>query len=135
MFIVGLKQMSHPKTAVRGNMLGAVGMFLAIVAAAFDRSIGGYVFIMLGLVAGTIIGYFLAQRVQMTGMPQLVGLLNGLGGGASVLVAWADLLLHDNQTTDALIAIGITGLIGAVTLTGSLVAYAKLEEWKQFKKP
>ena len=99
------------------------------------RSIGGYVFIMLGLVAGTIIGYFLAQRVQMTGMPQLVGLLNGLGGGASVLVAWADLLLHDNQTTDALIAIGITGLIGAVTLTGSLVAYAKLEEWKQFKKP
>jgi len=69
MFIVGLKQMSHPKTAVRGNMLGAVGMFLAIVAAAFDRSIGGYVFIMLGLVAGTIIGYFLAQRVQMTGMP------------------------------------------------------------------
>jgi NAD(P) transhydrogenase subunit beta len=135
MFIVGLKQMSHPKTAVRGNMLGAVGMFLAIVAAAFDRSIGGYVYIVLGLVAGTIVGYFLAQRVQMTGMPQLVGLLNGLGGGASVLVAWADLLLHDNQPIDALIAIGITGLIGAVTLTGSLIAYAKLEEWKQFKKP
>lgn len=135
MFILGLKRMSHPKTSVQGNMLGAVGMFLAIIAAMFDRSIGGHILITIGLVVGSIIGYIIAQRVQMTGMPQLVGLLNGLGGGASLLVAWADLLLHDNQPIDSLIAIGVTGLIGAVTLTGSLIAYAKLEEWKQFKKP
>lgn len=135
MFIVGLKRMSHPKTAVLGNILSAIGMSFAIIAAMFDRTVSGHVLIVIGLIAGSIIGYYLAIRVQMTGMPQLVGLLNGLGGGASVLVAGADLILHDNQPTDSLIAIGATGLIGAVTLTGSLVAYAKLEEWQQFKKP
>jgi H+-translocating NAD(P) transhydrogenase subunit beta len=135
LFIVGLKQMSHPKTAVRGNLLGAVGMLLAILASASERSVTGYVLILLGLIVGSAIGMWMAVKVQMTGMPQLVGLLNGLGGGASVLVAWSDLFHHQNQPVDALIAIGISGLIGAVTLTGSLIAYAKLEEWKQFKKP
>jgi H+-translocating NAD(P) transhydrogenase subunit beta len=135
LFIVGLKQMSHPKTAVRGNLLGAVGMLLAILASASERSVTGYVLILLGLIIGSAIGMWMAVKVQMTGMPQLVGLLNGLGGGASVLVAWSDLFHHQNQPVDALIAIGISGLIGAVTLTGSLIAYAKLEEWKQFKKP
>jgi NAD(P) transhydrogenase subunit beta len=134
-FIVGLKRMSHPKTAVGGNKIGGVGMALAIVAAAFDPSINGWVFIMIGLVGGGILGYYLAAMVKMTGMPQLVGLLNGLGGAASMLVAWAELLHRSEQPVDSMIAIGLTGLIGAVTLTGSLIAYAKLEEWKQFKKP
>jgi NAD(P) transhydrogenase subunit beta len=70
----------------------------------------------------------------MTSMPQMVGLLNGSGGGASTLVAWSD-LTHGTHPIDTLIAIGFSGLVGAVTFSGSLIAYAKLEEWKQFKKP
>ncbi|MEQ1828403.1 MAG: NAD(P)(+) transhydrogenase (Re/Si-specific) subunit beta, partial [Pirellula sp.] len=70
-----------------------------------------------------------------TDMPQLVGLLNGLGGGASVLVAFGDLLNNSHHALDTLIATGLSGLIGAITFWGSLVAYAKLEEWPQFKKP
>ncbi len=134
-FIVGLKLMSTPKTAVRGNLVGATGMLLAILATLCDQSVAGYLFIVLGLIAGTVIGTSMANRVQMTAMPQMVGLLNGLGGGGSVLVAFSDLLHHKDQPIDTLIAIGLSGLIGAITFWGSLVAYAKLEEWPQFKKP
>ncbi len=135
LFIVGLKLMSTPKTAVRGNLVGAAGMLLAILATLCDHNVVGYLFIALGLIAGTVIGTSMANRVQMTAMPQMVGLLNGLGGGGSVLVAFSDLLHHTDQPIDTLIAIGLSGLIGAITFWGSLVAYAKLEEWQQFKKP
>ena len=136
LFVVGLKMMSHPKTAVRGNLLGALGMLLAILMTLLDRHVAGYVYIAGGLLLGSLIGAWLAVKVQMTRMPQMVGLLNGLGGGASTLVAWAD-LLHDSEShaTDTLIAVGASGIIGAVTFWGSLAAYAKLEEWKHFKKP
>ena len=127
--------MSTPRTAVRGNLVGASGMALAIVITLFDRGVSGYLFIAIGLIAGTVIGTSMANRVQMTSMPQLVGMLNGLGGGASVLVAFSGLVHHADQPIDTLIAVGISGMIGAVTFWGSLVAYAKLEEWKQFKKP
>jgi len=135
LFIVGIKLMSTPRTAVRGNLVGASGMALAIVITLFDRGVSGYLFIAIGLIAGTVIGTSMANRVQMTSMPQLVGMLNGLGGGASVLVAFSGLVHHADQPIDTLIAVGISGMIGAVTFWGSLVAYAKLEEWKQFKKP
>ena len=135
LFIVGLKLMSTPRTAVRGNLVGATGMLLAILATLCDRSVTGYLFIVLGLIAGTVIGTSMANRVKMTDMPQLVGLLNGLGGAGSVLVAFSDILHHKDQPTDTLIAVGVSGLIGAITFWGSLVAYAKLEEWPQFKKP
>ena len=135
LFVVGIKLMSAPRTAVRGNLVGAAGMALAIGITLFDQGVSGYLFIAMGLIAGTVIGTSMANRVQMTSMPQLVGLLNGLGGGASVLVAFSDLLHHTNQPIDTLIAVGISGMIGAVTFWGSLVAYAKLEEWTQFKKP
>ncbi len=135
LFVVGIKMMSAPKTAVRGNLVGATGMALAIGITLFDQGVAGYIFIALGLIAGTVIGTAMAKRVQMTAMPQMVGLLNGLGGGASVLVAFADMVHHSNQPFDTLIAVGLSGMIGAVTFWGSLVAYAKLEEWKQFKKP
>ncbi len=134
-FILGLKQMSHPKTAVRGIVIAALGMLIAIVVTFLDPSISGYVYIVLGLIAGGSIGAWLALKVEMTGMPQLVGLLNGLGGGASTLVAWADLQLYSNHALDSLIAVGLSGLIGTVTFWGSLVAWAKLEELPQFKKP
>ncbi|HUP78703.1 MAG TPA: NAD(P)(+) transhydrogenase (Re/Si-specific) subunit beta [Pirellula sp.] len=135
LFIVGLKLMSSPRTAVRGNLVGAAGMLLAIVVTLFDQGVASYYFIAVGLIAGTVVGTLMAQQVQMTAMPQMVGLLNGLGGGASVLVAFSDLIHHSNQPVDTLIAVGLSGLIGAVTFWGSLVAYAKLEEWPQFKKP
>ena len=135
LFIVGIKLMSAPRTAVRGNLVGAAGMALAIGITLFDQGVSGYLFIAMGLIAGTVIGTSMANRVQMTSMPQMVGLLNGLGGGASVLVAFADLVHHTDQPIDTLIAVGISGMIGAITFWGSLVAYAKLEEWKQFKKP
>lgn len=135
LFILGLKQMSHPKTAVRGILIAAMGMIVAIVAALLEPSVAGYVYIALGLVVGSALGVWMALKVEMTGMPQLVGLLNGLGGAASTLVAWADLQLYSDHALDSLIAIGLSGLIGTVTFWGSLVAWAKLEELPQFKKP
>lgn len=134
-FILGLKQMSHPRTAVRGIVIAAIGMLLAIAITFVDPEVSGYVYIVVGLVVGGSIGTWLALSIEMTSMPQMVGLLNGLGGGASTLVAWADLQLGSDHTLDALIAVGLSGLIGTVTFWGSLVAYAKLEELKQFKKP
>ncbi len=135
MFVVGLKLMSAPRTAVRGNLVGAAGMLLAILVTLLDQGVAGYLFIALGLIAGTVIGTSMANQVKMTAMPQLVGMLNGLGGGGSVLVAFSDLVHHTDQPIDTLIAVGLSGLIGAITFWGSLVAYAKLEEWPQFKKP
>ncbi len=134
-FILGLKLMSHPRTSVRGIVTAAVGMLVAIVATLLDPSVSGYTFIIAGLVIGGAIGAYLAISVEMTSMPQMVGLLNALGGGASTLVAWADLELSATQSLDSLIAIGLSGLIGTVTFWGSLVAYAKLEEYQKFKKP
>ncbi len=134
-FILGLKQMSHPRTAVRGIVIAAIGMLIAIVVTFLDPSVAGYIYIVLGLIVGGAVGAWLALKVEMTEMPQLVGLLNGLGGAASTLVAWADLQLYSNHALDALIAIGLSGLIGTVTFWGSLVAWAKLKELQQFKKP
>ncbi|MFO0941819.1 MAG: NAD(P)(+) transhydrogenase (Re/Si-specific) subunit beta [Pirellulales bacterium] len=134
-FILGLKQMSHPRTAVRGNIISLIGMLAAIVAAVLDPTVAGYSYILIGLVIGSAIGAYLALTVDIKAMPQMVGLLNGLGGAASTLVAWADLQLNTGQTSDQLVAIGLSGLIGSVTFSGSMVAYAKLEEYKQFRNP
>jgi NAD(P) transhydrogenase subunit beta len=137
LFIVGLKNMAHPRTAVRGNLLGAAGMLLALVVTLLDPTIGGTG---LWLVAGGIligggVGGVLAQKIEMTAMPQLVALFNGFGGGASVLVAGAELLRPSEGAVDVLIATAASGIIGAVTFWGSLVAFAKLQEFKSFKKP
>jgi len=135
LFILGLKRMAHPRTAVGGNVLGAVGMALAVGATLLDRQITHYGLIGLGGLLGTVIGVVLAQRIQMTAMPQLVALLNGLGGAASVLVAGAELTKLHDAATDVLVAIAASGLIGAVTFWGSLVAFGKLQELKMFRKP
>jgi H+-translocating NAD(P) transhydrogenase subunit beta len=132
LFIVGLKGLAHPRTAVRGNLLGAVGMFIAVVVTILDRSIVSYEVIFAGLVVGSAIGALMAVKVRMTAMPQMVALLNGLGGGASVVVAGAALieasLLSDNLPLQLTIATSLSALIGAVTFWGSLVAFAKLQE-------
>jgi NAD(P) transhydrogenase subunit beta len=134
-FIIGLKRMAHPKTSVRGIVIAALGMAIAIVTTLLDPDVSGYVFIMLGLVVGGTLGAYLAMTVDIKAMPQLVGLLNGFGGGASALVAWAELQLNSDQAVDGLVAIGLSGLIGSVTLSGSLIAYAKLQEYQRFKNP
>jgi NAD(P) transhydrogenase subunit beta len=140
MFIFGLKMMSHPRTAVRGNQTGALGMLLAIVVTLLDPQVklGGwaaYITIAAGLLVGSGLGAWLAMTVQMTAMPQMVALLNGFGGLASVLVAGAalheTLSLTEVVDQQALIAVIASGLIGGVTFTGSVVAWGKLEDYKQ----
>ncbi|MEM8678726.1 MAG: NAD(P)(+) transhydrogenase (Re/Si-specific) subunit beta [Planctomycetota bacterium] len=135
LFIFGLKFMAHPRTAVRGNRLGAAGMALALIVTLFDPQLAGYGMIATGLVLGALVGIVVAQRVEMTQMPQLVAIFNGLGGGASVLVAGAELFKGSEQETSALIAATTSGIIGAVTFWGSLVACGKLQELKMFWKP
>jgi len=138
LFILGLKALGRPRTAPRGNLLGATGMLLAILVTLLDQSIISYGVLVAGLALGGLIGAVLALRVQMTALPELVALFNGFGGGASVLVASAsfieavDLGRADNQLA---VAAALTALIGAVTFTGSLVAFAKLQEslkWSGF---
>ena len=137
LFILGLKGLTHPRSAVRGNLLGALAMFIAVVATLFNQGMR-FELIIVGLIIGALIGGVLAVRIQMTAMPQLVALFNGFGGGASVLVAGAELWIHrsgESPDLEVAVATAASGLIGAVTFWGSLVAFAKLQEIKAFKKP
>jgi len=133
LFILGIKGLSHPRTAVRGNLYGAVGMLVAMVATLADRQVIGSGPQALGILAGglalgALIGATLALKVQMTAMPQMVALLNGFGGGASVLVAGGALIDTANPTTQMSVATVASGIIGGVTFWGSLVAFDKLQE-------
>ncbi len=136
LFIFGLKGLSHPRTAVRGNLLGASGMLIAILVTLLDRQILSFELIIAGIIIGGAIGAILAAKIQMTAMPQLVALFNGFGGAASVLVAGAALVERLLQVegvggavaTDFTVATAASGLIGGVTFFGSLVAFAKLQE-------
>jgi NAD(P) transhydrogenase subunit beta len=133
LIILGLKKMGHPRTAVRGNLLGAAGMAIAVAVALLNQD--GYILIVLGIIIGAGVGAVLAIRIQMTAMPQLVALFNGFGGLASVFVAGAQLIQAKPDRADVLVAVAASGLIGAVTFWGSLVAFGKLQELKMFKKP
>ena len=135
LFIFGLKGLTHPRTAVRGNMLGAFGMLLAVIATFLYRDTMGNSpanaigMILAAVLIGAVIGMLLATRIQMTAMPQMVALLNGFGGAASVLVAGAALAdLAVEPTLVVLVATAASGIIGAVTFWGSLVAFDKLQE-------
>ncbi len=131
MFIFGLKGLTHPRTAVRGNLLGAGGMLLAIVVTLLDRAIVSYELILAGIVLGTGAGIPIALKVPMTAMPQLVALFNGFGGGASLLVAGAALietiLVDSRFSTQVTVSIAASGIVGAVTFWGSAVAFGKLQ--------
>ena len=132
LFILGLKRLSSPRTAPGGNRLAAVGMLIAVVATLLDQQIVRYETIIAGAAVGALIGAVTAFRVQMTAMPQMVAAFNGLGGGASALVAGAELIrlalagTPPDPTVSVPIVLGT--VIGAVTLTGSAVAFAKLQE-------
>ncbi len=127
-FIIGLRRLSSPRTARSGNTIAAGGMLLAVVVTLVERDVSWSV-IAAGIAVGSAIGVVAAVRVKMTAMPQLVALFNGFGGIASALVAGAEFIRADGQAagTETMLTIILSVAIGAVTFTGSLVAYAKLQ--------
>ncbi len=127
MFILGLKMLGRADTARRGNVVSAAGMLIAIVATLLQSGVD-YAVVFAGLVVGGGIGVVWARRVQMTQMPETVALFNGAGGGASLLVGWAEYLSRPSQDPVTAIATVLAVLVGGVTLTGSIVAWGKLSE-------
>lgn len=132
LFISGLKGLSHPKTAVRGNFVGSLGMLVAVVAVLLSQQIVQPWWIAAGVAAGSVVGAIFALTIKMTAMPQLVALYNGFGGIASVLVAASVLLQVAAASNTAVglqeqIATAASALIGAVTFWGSLIAFGKLQ--------
>ena len=127
LFILGLKLLGKQTSARRGNLLSAVGMLIAIVATLLVSGLH-YQWIIIGSVIGSAIGAVAAQRVQMTAMPEMVALFNGAGGLASLLVGWVEYHNHPTEPVSRTLPIFLAVLIGGVTLTGSVLAYAKLAE-------
>ncbi len=127
-FIVGLKRLGSPRTARSGNTIAAAGMLTAVIVTLADAEVS-WTILGSGLAVGAILGGVTAIRVQMTSMPQLVAAFNGFGGVASALVAGAEFVKADGLElpTETILAIILSVLIGAITFTGSFVAYAKLQ--------
>ena len=128
LFIFGLKMLSSPDTAQRGNFVSSLGMLLAVVVTLLSKEIVSFQFILIGLIGGGAVGAIAAVRIKMTSMPELVALLNGFGGASSLLVASAELFALTTSNLVAMIAIGIATIIGGVTFSGSLIAFGKLSE-------
>tara|TARA_B100000900_G_scaffold416125_1_gene449279 strand:- start:559 stop:1983 length:1425 start_codon:yes stop_codon:yes gene_type:complete len=153
LFILGLKKLGHPRTAPAGNQLGAMGMLVAVLTTVSDMHLQGgahWTLIIAGILLGSVIGYIMAIKVEMTGMPELVALFNGFGGAASALVALSEswkyieneeLILPSGLELEVLmIAAGLSALVGWMTLTGSILAMFKLKggievAGKWFKTP
>jgi NAD(P) transhydrogenase subunit beta len=131
LLILGMRNLSSAKTAPRGNLIASLGMLIAIVATLLAQGVVDYLVIFAGIVVGSGIGLVLAQRIEMTAMPQMVALLNGFGGGASALVATAEFLSYERSGTapEGVVPYAIVAgvLIGCITFTGSLIAFAKLQ--------
>ena len=128
LFIVGLKMLGSPDTARQGNLLSASGMLLAVVITLLDQNNIDFRVIAGALLAGGIVGYFAATKVQMTSMPEMVAIFNGFGGIASLLVGSAEYVVSPLNNPALMGAIYLTVLIGGLTFTGSLIAYGKLSE-------
>jgi NAD(P) transhydrogenase subunit beta len=131
LFVVGLKRLQSPATARRGNAIAALAMLIAILATLVDNQIVSWTWILVGIVIGGLVGAVAARVVKMTAMPEMVGIFNGFGGGASALVAAAEFsrVQHAGAATLGLgtgVTIALSMLIGAVTFSGSFVAFGKL---------
>jgi NAD(P) transhydrogenase subunit beta len=131
LFILGIKMLGKTSTARRGNFLSAAAMMLAILVTLLDRQILDYTEIFVTILVGSAIGAVIARRVEMTSMPEMVAIFNGFGGAASVLVASSEYwrLVDAPETMGNVVGITVVAsvIIGAVTLTGSLVAFGKLK--------
>ena len=133
-FVWGLRLLSSPDSARRGNIYAAVGMILGIIAVLLDPRIvgpegnfgGNFAWIGAGIVGGTVIGWLAAKKIQMTAMPQMVSIFNGLGGACAAILSVVELFTQDLDTGGKIISL-FALLIGAVAFTGSLLAYLKLD--------
>ncbi|HJO21072.1 MAG TPA: NAD(P)(+) transhydrogenase (Re/Si-specific) subunit beta [Candidatus Marinimicrobia bacterium] len=123
-FILGLKRLSHPKTARSGNLLAALGMLIAIAATLASSNVLDLKLIAIGVGVGSVIGLLFATRVQMTEMPQMVAIFNGLGGAASALVASSEFLSNPDSPY---FIVCLSVFIGSLTFTGSFIAFGKLQ--------
>ena len=139
LFILGLKRLSSPATARSGNQMAAMAMFIGVIITLLDKQIIDWEYIFAGILVGSAIGTLLAKRVEMTSMPELVALFNGFGGAASVFVAVGEYqrvaeskgmlasMLGNTLTVDVSISMMLSVLIGALTFTGSILAFGKLK--------
>jgi NAD(P) transhydrogenase subunit beta len=132
LFIIGIKQGTHPTTAKRGNLIAAAGMAVAVVTTLLLDGMGNWGLIFLGLAIGTAVGVIASIRVQMTEMPQMVALYNGVGGGAVALIAWSEIRhgisIGEDFPLDELIPVIFAGIVGSVSFWGSNIAFAKLQD-------
>jgi NAD(P) transhydrogenase subunit beta len=128
LFVLALKGLSHPRTAVRGNLLGSAGMLIAVAVTLFDQRIVRLDIIAAGMLLGSGFGLLLALKIRISAMPELVALFNGLGGAASALVAGGVVITAEPQLLSTASS-AVSGLVGALTFSGSLVAMAKLQGW------
>src|SRR3954468_13619426 len=131
MFILGIRRGTHPTTAKQGNLIAAAGMAIAVATTLALEGIGNWGLIAIGIVGGSVVGVVASKRVQMTAMPQMVALYNGVGGGAVALIAWAefrhDLALGGDIPLDAFVPILFSMVIGSVSFWGSNIAFGKLQ--------
>jgi len=131
MFILGIRRGTHPTTAKQGNLIAATGMAIAIATTLALEGIGNWGLIAIGIVGGSVVGVVASKRVQMTAMPQMVALYNGVGGGAVALIAWAefrhDLAIGGDIPLDAFVPILFSMVIGSVSFWGSNIAFGKLQ--------
>jgi len=125
LFIVGIKLMGRQESARKGNLISAFGMLIAVVSALLKCCLS-FAWIIAGLAVGATIGVVAAKRVRMTGMPQLVAVLNGFGGAASLLVGWENFHSNPGSALFVRVAVMVAILIGGAAFSGSLVAYGKL---------
>jgi NAD(P) transhydrogenase subunit beta len=130
LFIMGLKGLASPKTAAMGNISAMGGMALAVVTTLFHPDVHSYTWIIAGLGLGAVVGITLALRISMTSMPQLVAILHSFVGLAAVLVAYGTYLSHDaagSLDRELMIEIAVGSFIGAITFSGSVIAFGKLQ--------
>lgn len=131
LFIFGVRRGTHPTTARQGNMIAAAGMAIAVITTLLLDGVGNWGLIILGLAVGTAVGAVASIRVQMTAMPQMVALYNGVGGGAVALIAWSELregIAHGGEIPlETFVPILFSAVVGSISFWGSNVAFGKLQ--------
>src|SRR4051794_36098524 len=131
MFIIGLRMLRGPRTAVRGNQIAAVGMAIAVSATLAQEGVGDWGLIVVGVAIGVAVGVPAARSVKMTAMPQMVALFNGVGGGAVALISIVEFRSEPDLPLETLIPILFAAIIGSISFWGSNVAFLKLQElWR-----